>query len=526
MESAAAERYAARAKPTVALDDVFTPLGYEPNCAVRNAARDAGVLDEFLPLACGQCPQERFHAAKEFAILYGGAAGGGKTKALLMEGIAKAREFPGLRVGAFRRTYGELNESLLAELALILRTFEGLKWGTYNGTEHELRFSNGSLMMFRYAESVLDATRRQGGQYQLLLFDERTLLDPAIPTFLESRLRSGRADIPVIGVRSGSNPGGPGHGAVKAQYIDATDYGEKIHTDERGRSVRFIPSKLSDNPHVNAEYAADLNGLPEALRKAFRDGSWDAFAGQVFTEWSHDRHIVPAFDIPADWPRYSGIDWGFAAPWAVEWGAVDEDQRVWIYRELTAKQVGESDQALQILAAEQGEPIVARYADDAMWTSRGEAKSVADVYAENGCFIVPAHKGERISGWQRVHGYLGDGPACLHHRNLGWQTCPKLHVLAGAAPELVRTLPNLPYAIAAARIEDVDTKAEDHQADALRYLLINLAQPTINGWLTPEPEEVGVMNRRPDWLDYTTNFLDEEESWGSSTSFDPNRLYR
>lgn len=469
------ERYEQRVNPSSG-NDVFARLDYEPNCAARSQARKAGVPEGSLPSACGRCPQELFHAATEYNVLYGGAAGGGKTKALLMEGLRWCATYPGLRVGAFRRTYGELKESLLAELAAV--AFAEAIGAKYNGTEYDLNFSNGSKLMFRYAESLQDATRRQGGQYQGVLFDERTLTPPDVCAFIESRIRSGRAAVPVMGIRSGSNPGGPGHSAVKKYFIDSTDYGQKVilnpDTDE---TVRFIPSKLTDNPHLNTAYGNRLNALPEAMRKAFRDGSWDVFAGQVFTEWNHDRHIVPAFAIPTTWPRYAGIDWGFSAPWAVEWGAVDEDGRVWIYREVTATQVGEKDQAQRILEMEAGEPLVARYADDAMWTGRGDAKSVAAVYMDNGCHIVHANKGERITGWQRVHSYLSDGPACLHHRDLGWETCPRLHVLQGAAPELVRTLPALPYDTTPSRMEDVDTKAEDHQGDALRYLLINLADP-------------------------------------------------
>lgn len=424
----------------------------------------------------GYVPTDRqrvFHAATEFDVLYGGAAGGGKTKALLMEGIRACVRNPGLRVGAFRRTYGELKESLLAELAQ--HGYARAIGAAWNGSEFELRFPNGSVIMFRYAESFQDATRRQGGQYQLLLFDERTLTPPDVVSFLESRLRSGREDVPVLGIRSGTNPGGIGHGAVKDRYIAPTGYGEHVHTDIRGRTVRFIASKLSDNPHVNPEYAHDLDALPDKLRAAFRDGNWDVFAGQVFSEWSHDRHTVPPLTLPASWRRYNGLDWGYTAPWVVLWGAEDEDGRVWVYRELYATRVGEAEQAQRILAAEApGEQVLARYADDAMWATRGDAKPISDVYTENGVHLTAAGKGagSRVNGWQRVHSYLGEGPACPHHRAQGWDTCPKLHVFRNVA-NLIRTLPTLPHATAGDP-EDADTKAEDHAPDALRYLLTNL----------------------------------------------------
>ena len=428
--------------------DVFKILGYEPTPR-----------------------QWDFHNATEFDVLYGGAAGGGKTRALLMDGIRDCVRYPGIRVGAFRRTYGELKESLLAELAEV--GYAKALGASWNGTEYELRFGNGSLMMFRYAETIKDATRRQGGQYQKLLFDERTLTGPEVCGFLESRLRSGRADRPVLGIRSGTNPGGAGHGTVKARYIDSTGYGARVITDRRGRTVRFIPSKLADNPHVNAEYADDLRNLPEQLRKAFLDGDWDSFLGQAFGEWSHDRHTLDPITLPPTWRRVMGLDWGFAAPWAALWIAVDEDSRAWVYREAYKTKVGEEDQARRILAAEApGEHVAPRWADDAMWATRGSARPIASIYAENGVHLTEAGKGGRVAGWQRLRSYLGDAPACAHHRALGWDECPRLHVFR-TCENLTREIPALPFATKGDP-EDVDSTASDHAADALRYALINL----------------------------------------------------
>ncbi|MEE6264884.1 hypothetical protein V2E29_04385 [Streptomyces diastatochromogenes] len=430
--------------------------------------------------------QQEFHNATEFDVMYGGSAGGGKTVSLITEAIRACVRHPGIRVGAFRRTYGELRESLLAELANY--GYASALGASWNGTEYELRFPNGSLLMFRYAESVKDASRRQGGQYQLLIFDERTLTPPDVCAFLESRLRSGRSDIPVLGIRSGTNPGGPGHGAVKSRYIQPTNYGASVVTDERGRSVRFIPSKLSDNPHVNPEYAADLKALPEKLRAAFLDGDWDVFAGMMFPELQRDRHVVEPITLPPTWRRYNGIDWGYSAPWAVLWAAVDEDGRVWVYRELYQRQVGEAEQARRILAAEAGgEQVAARYADDAMWATRGDARPIADVYATEGVSLTAAGKGagSRVIGWQRVHSYLADGPACPHHRAQGLEECPRLHIFS-TCTELYRELSNLPHATKGDP-EDADSSTDDHLCDSLRYLLTNLGNEARFHFPAPEP---------------------------------------
>lgn len=430
-------------------------------------------LDVFAALDYVPTPrQQEFHDATEFAVLYGGAAGGGKTRALLMEGLRACMKWPGLRVGAFRRSYPELEESLLAELGQAGYAMAiGARW---NGTNRELRFPNGSLLMFRYAETTQDATRRQGGQYQLLLFDERTLTPPDVCRFLEGRLRSGRADIPVLGVRSGTNPGGVGHTFVKDTYITPTNYGEQVVRDVRGRTVRFIPSKVSDNPHLNPEYANDLMIYDDDMRAAFLDGNWDIFAGMAFKSWRHDQHVVDPMELPASWYRVNGIDWGYTNPWCVLWMAEDEDGRVWVYREAYGREIGETEQARRILEAEQGtgEHVGLRFADDAMWAVRGDALPIADVYAAEGVHLTPAGKGGRVTGWQRVRSYLASAAACPHHRALGWETCPRLHVFS-TCTNLVRTLPSLPYATKGDP-EDVDSGSEDHAADALRYALLNI----------------------------------------------------
>lgn len=426
-----------------------------------------------------------FHEATEFDVLYGGAAGGGKTKALLMHALRACDRYPGLVAACFRRTYPELDESLIHELSLVgFAHGLGARW---NASKRDLRFGNGSLIRFRYAETVEDATRRQGSEIQLLVVDERTQVVPGVVDYLATRLRSGRREVPVLGIRSGTNPGGIGHGSVKAAFVDATDYGAKVVTDDRGRLRRFVPAKVDDNPHINAEYVTDLDGIADlALRSALRDGNWDSFVGQVFSEWRRDRHVVRPFAIPPEWWRYAGVDYGRRHHWATLWAAQDHDGRVWAYRELYETGVGEKEQARRILEAEGAltgtgllrrdrpdELVRARLADPAMWNKISDAAPIAQAYGAEGCHLVKATT-DRLSGWARIHSYLAEAPACEIHRAQGWDTCPLLHVFE-TCPNLIRTLPALPYD--AHVVEDVDTDAEDHLPDALRYLLMFLPLP-------------------------------------------------
>lgn len=431
--------------------DVFTLIGYVPHAK-----------------------QQEFHASTESDVLYGGSAGGGKSAALVAEGLRACARLAGLRVLLIRRTYDELEESIFPNLRKFgMGEAVGGRW---NGTARELRFTNGSIFRFRYLDTLEDASKRQGGEYQLLLVDELCLMAPGVVDILRFERLRAAGDLPVLGVRCTSNPGGPSHAEVKDRYIDATDYGAKTVTDEHGLSVRFIPARASDNPHLDHGYRARLDSIPDpARRRAMRDGDWDQFAGMMFKEYNHDRHTLDPIAVPAQWTRYTGTDWGYAAPYANIWAAVDEDARVWIFRERYATQVGEADQAKQILEAEdEGETVAARFADDAMWATRGDAKPIATVYAENGVHLTPAGKGpgSRVTGWQRWHSYMADGPACPHHRSQGWASCPMVHIFR-TCTNLIKELRSLPYATTG-NVEDAAAGAPDHAMDASRYLLMNL----------------------------------------------------
>lgn len=389
-----------------------------------------------------------------------------------------------------RRTYDELNESIFPALRKF--GYAEALGAKYNGSERELRFPNRSVFRFRYLESLDDASRRQGGEYQLLLVDELTLMAPGVVDILRFERLRAAGDIPVLGIRCTSNPGGPSHAEVKTRYIDGTHDGRDLVTDEHGLTVRFIQAKATDNPHLDAAYYARLDAIPDpARRAAMRDGDWNQFAGQMFTEFRPDRHVMDPIALPASWPRYNGIDWGFTSAWAVLWVAEDEDHRLWVYREIYDTEVGEAEQARRILEAEaDGERVSVRWADDSMWDPRGDAKLLAEAYAENGVHLTKAGKGQgsRVAGWQRVHSYLAEAPACPHHRAHGWETCPRIHFFS-TCRGLLTEMPALSYA-KTGNPEDSDPKATDHSLDALRYLLVNLGMGP--EFLAPQEQEAAV----------------------------------
>jgi len=289
-------------------------------------------------------------------------------------------------------------------------------------------------------------------------------------------------------LRLATNPGGVGHKYLKDRFINPTRRGQVRHTEQvgdskRSRSVAFIQAKVTDNPHVNEGYHAVLDSIPDPRRRAaMRDGDWDAMVGQFFEQWQYSKHVVRSFEMPKEWQRYAGIDYGFRDPFAVVWIAVDNDSRVWVYRELCITGVNADDQAKMILEAERthNEYDVIRVADPSMWGSRGTPMSIADIYGIEGCGIMKADN-DRINGWSRVHQYLNDGPPCEIHKSMGWEKCPMLHVFEDKCPQFVEQIPALPRS--QAKPDDAETRnVDDHIPDALRYVCMyagNYARPII-----------------------------------------------
>jgi hypothetical protein len=461
--------------------DVFRALGFEPNCVVRQAAAEAAGFKTIigavrsgvdLPPNCWTCPQERFLAHyndERSDMLYGGAAGGGKTTGNLMGALRACHQFDGLQAFWFRRTFPELEQSVLRVLARYAYAAPlGAKW---NGGRHELTFPNGSILTFGHAANLKAATALLSAEIQLLCLDERTTIQPDVVDFIYTRVRSGVEGIPELGIRSGTNPGEIGHSRVKTDFIEATDHGANELVDERGRTLRFIQAKATDTPQViMSGYLLTLQGIKDPqLRKAMLDGDWDVFAGQVFSEWRYAKHVVEPFTLPREWRRCGGIDYGYRAPSAVLKSAVDGDGRVWVYWELYETQLGERRLAEEILAS--GAEHVVYAFDPSMSARIGDEMPVASILQEEGVPLTPGNN-DRLSGWNRIHTYLADGPACQIHRAAGSAQCPLLHVFAGCV-DLIRTLPAVPYRTTG-KLEDVDTESEDHLPDALRYLLMEL----------------------------------------------------
>ena len=462
---------AAAKRLEIAEADPLAVIGFEPVCKPRVLARLAGTPEHLLPEPCGACPQERFLGLPDenLDVLYGGAGGGGKSASLLALAIRTCVRYPGIQIFWFRKTFPQLNQSVLRNLARY--NYGRALGGQWNGSKYELRFPGASILTFAHAKNMEEAAALSSAEINMLIIDERTTMPPDVVDFLYTRIRSGVQDVPCLGARSASNPGHVGHGVVKADYVDATDHGAKEITDGAGRRRIFIPARATDNPYVG-DYDKTLEGIADPdLRARIKDGDWSAMPDAAFPDWKPDRILVPAFEIPETWECRGGMDYGWAAPSVYLAAAKDGDGRVWFYRELTMVQTPEREQARKILKANEGLNIASVAADPAMWGKVGSALPPADQMATEGLALTKADN-DRLGGKARMHTYLAEGPACAHHRSLDWDTCPMLHVLDGACPQFTKTMASLPRD--PHRPEDVDTDAPDHWFDAARYLLMSI----------------------------------------------------
>ena len=418
--------------------------------------------------------QAMYHTSIADELLYGGAAGGGKSAATVAEAGKLCLNHPGIKCYLFRRTYPELEQSLIEEA---YKRFTGIG----KRVDHEWRFPNGSKMIFGHCQYPKDRFKYQGVEIHALFIDELTHFSMEIYDYLKTRVRAEKGLHFKPRTRCTSNPGGTGHAWVKSKFVDLEPYKLnkiEIPSATLGRSKfitrQYIPARVTDNPHLTEDYIFELEQKPEKLRRALLNGSWDAFEGQVFFEWVDDperyddhrhTHVITPFEIPAGWPRYRSYDHGYAKPFSVLWWTVDPDGRVYLYREwygAEAPNVGVKlpvrDIAKGIKEREANDGHVIGYADPAIWgTQTGE--NIADMMAHEGVYW---NKGEndRIGGKMQLH------------NRLAWDDSdrPMLYVFSHCR-EFIRCIPALVYS--ETKVEDVDTDGEDHCYDAARYFLMS-----------------------------------------------------
>lgn len=403
--------------------------------------------------------QKLFFKARRRFIAYGGARGGGKTWAVRIKAMLLACRYAGIKILIVRRSFQELRDNHILPLQMELRDLA--RW---KEQEKRFIFPNGSYIRFGYCSAERDVLQYQGQEYDIIFIDEATQLTEFQFQTFKGCLR-GANDFPKRMYLT-CNPGGVGHAWVKRLFID-----RQYVEGERPEDYEFIQAKVMDNPVLmkkDPEYINMLRSLPYELREAWLNGSWDIFAGQYFSEWNRDVHVVEPFAIPSWWRRYITMDYGLdmLAAYLI---VVDDHDMAYVVQEVyKGRDLGEgakglivSEAAAEVKALAGNGDVAAYLAPPDLWNARQETgKSVADIFAESGIYLTQSSN-DRIDGWMAMHERLH-----VFEDEQGVQVA-KLRIFPQCI-NLIRTLPQLRYDDK--RINDVATEPHEltHGPDAIR----------------------------------------------------------
>ena len=380
-------------------------------------------------------PRQRdFLSRGEDEALYGGAAGGGKSEALVVEALRQI-DLPTYRGLILRKTYPELSELVDKSRRYYPAVCPGARWSE---ARHEWAFPSGAKISFGAMQYPNDRFKYQGRAFDYIAFDELTHFTHAEYAYLLSRNRASGPGARVY-MRATANPGGIGHNWVKARFITPAPPMQTVYEtvalrlpDGREQTARrsrvFVPSTVFDNRVLlenDPAYAARLAALPDAEKRALLYGDWDAFAGQVFSEWRNDpahyedqrwTHVIKPFRIPAHWHIWRGYDFGYSKPFSVGWYAADEEGRLYRIKELygctgtpnEGLRIDPVQQARRIREAEQNDPmlkgrVIQGVADPAIF-NESQGESIAQMQ-EKYPYFVTWRPGDhtRIAGKMQLH---------------------------------------------------------------------------------------------------------------------------
>tara|TARA_R110002153_G_scaffold246400_1_gene402271 strand:+ start:337 stop:2037 length:1701 start_codon:yes stop_codon:yes gene_type:complete len=415
--------------------------------------------EESVIFKANEGPQEDFLASSETDVLFGGAAGGGKSYAMIVDPLRYAHR-SAHRALILRRSMPELREIIDKSRELYPKAFHGAK---YKEVEKMWTFPSGAKVEFGFLERDADVYRYQGQAYSWIGFDEITHLPTEFSwNYLASRLRTTDPEI-VPYMRCTANPGGAGAHWVKKRYIEPHPPHEPFMGKD-GLTRKFIPASLQDNPYLakDGRYEQMLKALPPTQRRQLLDGDWDVAEGAAFTEFSRPDHVITPFEIPVHWERVKGIDYGYASESACIWGAVDpSDGTLIIYRELYQKNLLGTELGELITNMELSDPFsVQGVLDTACWSRTGTTgPTVGETLQKQGHKLRRADK-NRIQGKIQIHEYL----------KITQSGRPRIQIF-NTCPNLIRELQGIP--LDKSNPEDVDTRASDHAYDALRYLIMS-----------------------------------------------------
>lgn len=428
---------------------------------------------------------------------YGGAKGGGKSKGLRLIMLLRRFQYPQSHGAIFRRTYPELEGNHIRPM---LEEFPMLKQYWHAGSKL-LKLPNGSTLQFCHCNNETDIDLYQGREFHDLAIDEAGQWTEAMFRKLLGSNRSSRDGIKARAILTG-NPGGIGHTWLKRLFIE-----RRFNERERAKDYTFIQALVDDNPALlenDPEYVHRLNSEPnEALRKAYRYGDWDIFAGQFFGEIRREVHLIKPFAIPSHWTRFGAYDFGFNHPSAFGAFAVDEDGNVYLYKELIraglrvdqfAQEINKFDDLTKF------NPIVGGLD---CWTKKGVLNrgpsTIAEEFQEHGIYLSRASI-DRVQGANQVRNYLA-------WQDLqGTRTKPRFFIFE-TCPVSFETLsrmqhnPDKPEDVLKIDAVDGDPQTGDDAYDMVRYGL--MSRPMIS-----EAVKKVIKPHTPEWVEHHRKLLE------------------
>ena len=411
--------------------------------------------------------------------------GGGKSFAVREKAILLCMKHKGIKVMIVRKSYPELTENHINPLKETLQCGVPGAPAKYNDSKKEIRFVNGSRILFRYCDTEKDVDRYQGTEVDVLFLDEATQLSETQIKKITACVR-GVNDFPKR-VYYTCNPGGQGHGYIKRLFID-----RKFELGEYPEDYSFIQSLVTDNKALmesNPDYLKQLEALPHKLKEAWLNGRWDVFEGAYFEEFRetpdaqmcHEygisvedalaerrfTHVIEPFEIPSDWKIYRSYDWGYGKPFSCAWWAVDYEGVAYRIIELYGC-TQTPNEGVKWSNKEQFDKI-AEIEREHRWLKGKRIQGVADPSIWDGSHGISAAEeaekhqlwfdpgvNDRIPGWMQVRERMKfdeDGKAMIYFFN----TCKAI----------IRTMPLMMFD--EHKVEDLDTDLEDHACDEVRY---------------------------------------------------------
>lgn len=348
--------------------------------------------------------------SKHDFVLYGGAAGGGKSYILrwwlvhYLHCLFKYRGLRNVQVALLCEDYPSLYDRQISKIMFEFPHELGeLKQGTVKNFQLRQEFGGGIIAL----RNLDDPSKYQSAEFAAIAVDELTKNTKETFDFLRFRMRwPGLVHPKFVGA---TNPGGKGHAWVKKLWIDR-DFPPEMQGQKE--QFAFVQAKASDNPHLSESYYNSLRHLPPDMARKFAEGDWDVYTGQYFPQFNESRHVIPkaeALSMIKPWyKRWVSGDWGYEHPHCFHWHAMDEQNRVITYREQWGRHVNESDLGKLIGQKSQGEKLSAfPFSWDAFGRlAKGTKKAITTVMGDSMPVGMPrphpadASPGSRVSGWR------------------------------------------------------------------------------------------------------------------------------